>query len=74
MPLEKKLEGYDIVSFCGGDVPDCSYLSCNHMAQEIKVNRHCLLSTFEEAHSLIGKKTFKDCEPGPSRIFAVYTI
>jgi hypothetical protein len=74
VPEIKVLHGYDVVSFSCGTSPECSYLSCNHMAQEIPVNRHCLLRTFEEAKNLLDRCAFKDCEPGPCRIFAVYTI
>lgn len=48
-PDSKQLMGYDIVSFAAGNVPECSYLSCNHMAEEIEVNEHCLIGTFERA-------------------------
>jgi hypothetical protein len=44
------------------------------MAQEIKVNRHCLLASFSEAKDLLENGKFKDCEPGPYRIFEVHTV
>ena len=74
IPLEKKLVGYDIVSFTNGNAPECSYLSCNHMAEELKVNRHCLVESLEEAKKHINEKAFVGCEPGPCRIFAVYEV
>ena len=73
-PKFKTLEGFDVVSFTNGNEPECSYLSCNHMAEEIKVNKHCLLETFEEAKSLLEQKKFDGCEPGPCRIMAVYSV
>lgn len=73
-PISKHLEGYDVVSFYGQTSAECSLLSCNHMAQEIQVNEHCLFKTFEEAKSHLEKGDFKDCEPGPYRIFSVYTV
>ena len=73
VPAEKQLEGFDVVSFYALTAPECSPLSCNHMAETIPVNEHCLLATFEEAKRLLEFKAFKDCEPGPYRIFAVYT-
>lgn len=73
-PQEKVLEGYDIVSFYSQNDPEHSYLSCNHMAEKIKVNRHCLLETLEEAKALLEQKVFEDCEPGPCRIFAIYSV
>ena len=73
-PVSKHLEGYDVVSFSGQTSAECSPLSCNSMAQEIQVNEHCLFKTFEEAMSHLEKGDFKSCEPGPYRIFAVYTV
>lgn len=43
LPNVRMLMGYDIVSFSSGTAPECSYLSCNNMAEAIQVNRHCLL-------------------------------
>ncbi|WP_197998697.1 hypothetical protein [Gimesia aquarii] len=74
IPEEKTLEGYDVVSIFISPAPGCSYLSCNNMAAEISVNRHCLIPTFEEAKSLLTQGVFDNCEPGPSRIFAVYSV
>jgi hypothetical protein len=71
-PISKEFMGYDIatISHCG--CVDCSFLSCNSMAEQIDVNRHCLLDSFEYAKRLIEDGVFEDCEPGPCRIFAVY--
>ena len=66
--------GYDVVSFTTGNAPECSYLSCNNMAEEIEVNEHCLIESFERAKELINKKAFVGCETGPCRIFAVYAV
>ncbi|WP_228030758.1 hypothetical protein [Gimesia benthica] len=74
IPSAKQLEGFDIVTFYQSPVPECSCLSCNHMAEIVPVNRHCLLQTFEEAYTLLSADVFKDCEPGPNRIFAVYSL
>lgn len=73
-PIRKQLMGYDVVSFAAGNAPECSYLSCNHMAEEIEVNEHCLIESFERAMDLINRKVFVGCEPGPCRIFAVYMV
>jgi len=73
-PKNKTLQGYDIVSFSNQNAPECSYLSCNHMAEKTEVNEHCLLSSLNIAKELIIKKAFEGCEPGPCRIFAVYTV
>lgn len=73
-PEQKTLEGFDVVSFNMGSNPECSYLSCNHMAEDLQVNKHCLLESFDETKNLIDRGAFEDCEPGPCRIFAVYTV
>jgi hypothetical protein len=73
-PKQKHLEGYDVVSFSTRNAPECSYLSCNSMAEVIRVNEHCLIPAFEEAKQLLENKAFEKCEPGPCRIFAVYSL
>lgn len=74
IPKQKHLEGYDVVSFYTGSTPEHSYLSCNSMAEKIDVNEHCLISTFDAAKHLLENKAFENCEPGPCRIFAVYSL
>src|SRR5688572_17279980 len=44
-----RLIGYDVTTFSAGTSPECSPLSCNSMATELTVNRHCLFETFDEA-------------------------
>ena len=73
VPEQMHLEGYDVVSFYARTSPECSPLSCNHMAETIPVNRHCLLASFDEAKSLLEGGAFDRCEHGPYRIFAVYS-
>lgn len=73
-PMGKKLEGFDIVSFAAQAAPECSPLSCNGLARDIAVNKHCLLATLEEAKTLLESGRFRNCEPGPYRIFAVHTV
>ena len=68
------LAGYDVTTFSVGTAPECSPLSCNHMAEELPVNRHCLFETFDEAVQAVESGKFDHCEPGPFRIFAVYTV
>jgi hypothetical protein len=73
-PEKKHLEGYDVVTFSVGTSPECSPLSCNSLANEIKVNRHSLLASLEEAKQSLESGKFKNSEPGPYRIFAVYSL
>ncbi len=74
VPKEKYLEGFDVVTFSAHTSPECSPLSCNSLAREIKVNRHSLLSSLEEAKGYLESDKFKNSEPGPYRIFAVYSL
>lgn len=74
VPDAKVLEGYDLVSFSVGTNAECSPLSCNHLAREVKVNPHCLFNTFEVAQQVLESEEFKGVEPGPYRIFAVYSV
>ena len=73
VPPEKHLEGYDVVTFSCGTNPECSPLSCNALAEHLPVNTHCLLASFEEARHLIEAGRFDGSEPGPYRIFAVFS-
>src|SRR5579864_1740260 len=52
-PEDKTLEGFDVVTFYAKNSPECSPLSCNAMANEIRVNEHCLLLSFDDAEHLI---------------------
>lgn len=74
VPANRKLKGFDIVSFYAGSSPECSPLSCNSLAKEIGVNEHCLFDTFEQAKSSLENGKVKNCEPGPYRIFSVYEV
>lgn len=71
---QKILAGFDVVNSSQNNAPECSPLSCNSLANEIPVNAHCLLPDFETAKQLIETGQFTNSEPGPYRIFAVYTL
>ena len=73
-PREPVLEGFDVVSFYVESSPECSPLSCNSLASEVRVNQHCLLSSEREARELIESGRLEHAEPGPYRIFAVYSV
>jgi hypothetical protein len=73
-PTDAVFCGYDVVTYNCGNAAECSPLSCNHMAEEIPTNRHCLLDSFESAYQLIDQGRFLNSEPGPYRIVAVYEI
>ena len=74
VPEASVLEGYDVVTFYAQTSPECSPLSCNSLASEVETNSHCLLKSFEDARMLLENGTFNDSEPGPRRIFAVYSV
>jgi hypothetical protein len=74
IPESKQLEGFDVVTFSARSSPECSPLSCNSLAKEVPVNEHCLLSSFDEALAALNRGVFNNSEPGPYRIFAVYTV
>lgn len=74
MPQVKYLEGFDVVSFSAGAGPECSPLSCNSLAAEHEVNRHCLLASLDEAVFHLKNGSFRNSEPGPYRIFSVYSV
>jgi hypothetical protein len=69
-PSQKQLEGFDVVTFYAGHSP----LSCNSLAKHLHTNDHCLIPSFEEAETNIKNGAFTKCEPGPYRIFAVYSV
>jgi hypothetical protein len=75
IPLpEKRLEGFDVVTFRAGTSPEHSPLSCNSIADAIPTNNHCLFDSIEEAKNHLENRAFGEGEPGPYRIYAVYTV
>jgi hypothetical protein len=74
LPSNKQLEGFDVVTFYAKNSPECSPLSCNSMAEEIPTNAHCLFGSFEEAENNLTAGRFQNVEPGPYRIFSVYSV
>jgi hypothetical protein len=42
------------------------------LAKNIPVNKHCLLSSFDDACQLLEDGKFKNSEPGPYSVLAVY--
>jgi hypothetical protein len=73
-PVLKNLNGYDLVTYSCGNSAECSPLSCNWLANTIPVNKHCLISSFENALQLLEDGKFQNSEPGPFRIIAVYSV
>jgi hypothetical protein len=73
-PASPQLQGYDVTTFSMGTGPECSPLSCNGLAAEVSVNRHCLFESLEQAKQSLEAGQFDDSEKGPFRIFAVYRM
>jgi hypothetical protein len=73
-PSQKRLEGFDVVTFFAGNTPECSPLSCNGLAEKIATNHHCLMQSFAFAEFCLSSGKFAGGEPGPYRIFAVYSV
>jgi hypothetical protein len=74
VPSRKQLEGFEVVNFTAKTSPECSGLSCSSLAAELPRNRHCLFSSFEEAETRLNDGSFENAEPGPYRIFALYSV
>jgi hypothetical protein len=49
-------------------------LDDRHSPNEITGNPHCLFESFEHAKQALEAGAFDNAEPGPFRIFAVYTL
>ena len=74
VPKETKLEGYDVASIDEYGAGRCSPLSCNSLAETIKVNKHCLLDSYDEALRLIESGDLLGCDFEPYRIFEVHSV
>ena len=72
-PSTKHLMGFDIVTFIDGPNSH-SPLSCNSVAAEIITNEHCLFETLDEALAAVIGGKFDGSEPGPYRVYAVYSV
>lgn len=74
VPSRKQLEGFDVVNFTARTSPECSGLSCSSLAEELRTNAHCLFDSFDEAETNVSNGAFNQSEPGPYRIFSVYSV
>ena len=63
--------GFDAVSKSVSDFFECSPLSCNAMAREVDVNRHCLVGELESATELASRFSVEEPEPGPYYVVEV---
>ncbi len=74
VPPNKRLEGFDVANFTARTSPECSGLSCSSLAKDLPTNTHCLFGSFDEAKTNVDNGSFNQSEPGPYRIFAVYSL
>ena len=72
--IHLRLAGFDVVTFSAGTSPECSPLTCCGLAAELGANGHCLFDSFDQARQALESSRFANSEPGPFRIFAVYTV
>ena len=73
VPLNRSLQGFDVVTFCDGPNSH-SPLSCNGIAADVKTNQHCLLASLDEAIAVVESDALDEGEPGPYRRYSVYTV
>lgn len=73
-PLAAKFLGFDIVTYSMQNAPECSPLSCNNLAKELRVNEYCLLDSLDYAIEQLERGVFNTSEPGPYRIIAVNAV
>jgi hypothetical protein len=73
-PLDASFErlGHDVVSRSAGTSFECSPLSCNSLAREHAVNRHCLIEDAAGALRLAGEIERRGGEPGPYCVVEVW--
>jgi len=64
--------GFDAVSRSAGAAFECSPLSCNYMAEEVAVNRHCLMDDQAIAFQKAAEFEARGCEPGPYFVVEVW--
>ncbi len=72
IPSDFEFLGYDAVSDSGGCNLGCSPLSCNHMAEEIPVNRYCLIDRLEDAIAAARRFSIEQPEPGSYYVVEVW--
>src|SRR4051794_22189827 len=73
LPAGYRRLGYDVVSRSCGSTFECSPLSCNYAARQVKVNGHRLLDDAAEAFRLaVPLSREEGAEPGPYFVVEVW--
>ena len=73
-PGDLRLLGFDIVTWSTGCGPECSPLSCHHLARELPTNACCLFDRAEDAVAALSAGRFANTEPGPFRVVAMSAV
>jgi hypothetical protein len=73
-PEQRRIEGFDVVSYSAQAAAECSPLSCNGCAGTLPVNVHCLFDSFDRARAAVEVGGFQHSEPGPYRIVEVSSL
>ncbi len=66
--------GFDVASKSVSFSFECSPLSCNLMAEEIQVNRYCLLDEMEQALQAASRFSLEQPEPGDYYVIQVHRL
>ncbi len=72
-PTRANLVGYDVASFWAGSSPECPGVACGTKARP-ELNAHGLFESLEAVIEALEAGMFNGAEPGPLRIFSVYTV
>ncbi|MBY0589225.1 hypothetical protein K2X85_18785 [bacterium] len=68
-----RILGYDVVSSSSVGLSfQHSPLSCNHMAEEIPVNRYCLIDRLENSIAVARRFSIEQPEPGTYYVVEVW--
>jgi hypothetical protein len=71
LPSDFQRLGWDVVGR-SGERFDCSPLSCNSLAAELRVNARCLFDRAEDALDLLSSDKIRGAEPGPYAVVEVW--
>jgi hypothetical protein len=66
--------GFDVANKTYSPFFECSPLSCNGMAEEVPVNRSCLIETLEDAIAFAERCAREEPEPGPYYVLEVLRV
>jgi hypothetical protein len=73
-PEVARLAGFDVVTVSESGLLEHSPLSCNGLAAELSINRHCLFDRFEAAYDSVASGRFDNSEEGFLRILSVSVV